>query len=73
MTTGTHVSRFEQWEDESGEQEYILVEDYLNRLAMEWGNSYVAMSKTAVAYGVPHQVVIDAVQHYTEVVYRGEV
>jgi hypothetical protein len=66
-------SAFEDWEDEASDEQYKIVGTYLYYIPEFMGNSYRAVTKTALDFGVPEYVVRDAVQHYTEVVYRGEV
>ena len=67
------MTRLDDWEDESTLLEQQIIDAYLIHEAESWGNSYIAVTKTALGFGRPEYVIWDAVQHYTEVVYRGEV
>lgn len=64
------MTRSEQWEDEATDQEWDIVIDFEDEIANQWGNSYVAYRQVALKHGVPEYVVIQAVAHYTEVVYQ---
>lgn len=64
-------SVFDQWEDESTDDEYQVVEDYLYWTAEFWGNSYKAVTKAALVNGVPEWVVREYIDHYLQVVPRG--
>lgn len=63
----------ERWDEESTEREYQVMEVWHSFVATSWGNSYIATSRTALAFSVPEHVVWDILRHYDEVVYDGEV